>query len=331
MEERKKGNPPTSELSAPSHSLGDVPDGGDESQSQITPKSQRKPKFLQYPPDVPRMTRLGPCTFGVNTVPVADDADLTKLTVPMLKEQLAMRDIPESGKKKDLIERLRNWRTYKPETVAVREAPASQDFGPISQKVSATGSKRLWVNSDEKGHISAAKKAMEEPMYITKQHYNYDGSQGLTFSVLGSKSETYQVVIGNKTSCTCSSITFRPQSNCKHIIYVLTHVLRAPAELLPQRTLFAEELMKLLDCAPKVRLTVQEASTDPSMSDGVPKAKDGKCCPICFKDVGEAHTACCGKCGNHTHSSCFDAYARELSGWAVTCAVCHAAWSPAPV
>ncbi|KAK1594396.1 uncharacterized protein LY79DRAFT_668672 [Colletotrichum navitas] len=313
-------------MSAPSSSSGYAPDGPEEEDSsQIVSTTQRKPRFLQYPPDVPRMTRLGPCTFGVNTGPVADNADLTKLTLPMLEEQLGLRDIPDGGKKKDLIERLRNWKTCKPEIVAGREAPDRQVFGPISQNRSVTG--------NEKDYLSAAKKAMEESMYIIKQQDNYDGSPGLTVGVhSGSGSDNYQVTIGNKTFCNCSSIvresqsickpqslidlyqTYRPKSNCKHIIYVLAHILRAPAELLPQRTLFTEELMKLLDRAPKVRFTAAEVSTDPSMSDGVPKSKDGKCCPVCFKDIGEAQTACCGKCGNHTHSSCFDIYARELSG-----------------
>ncbi|KAK6219520.1 SAP domain-containing protein [Colletotrichum tabaci] len=320
-------------MSAPSSFLGYVSDenGDDEAQSQAKSTPRRKPKYLQYPPDVPRLTRLGLCTYGVNTGPVADDADLTKLTVPMLKEQLAMREMPDDGKKKELMERLGGWRTYKPETVAIREAPENHAFGPISQKASASGEKRFWANPEEKGHISATKKAMQESMYIIKQQDNYDGSPGFTADVRGSGSDAYQVKVGGKTSCTCSSINYRPKSNCKHIIFVLTHVLRAPAELLPQRTLFREELTKLLDRAPKVRFTAAEASTNTSMSDGVPKSKDSKCCPVCFKDIGNAQTVCCAKCGNHTHSFCFDVYAEEHSGWGVNCAVCQGDWSPAAV
>ncbi|GKT48523.1 uncharacterized protein ColSpa_08704 [Colletotrichum spaethianum] len=311
---------PQSELSAPPSSPGYASNEDDETPSQTKSTPKPKSKFLQYPPEVPRLTRLGPCIFGANTGPVADGADLTKLTVPMLKEQLAIRGMPENGKKKDLIERLTNWKTYKPETVAVREASDNRPFGPISQKVSATGEKRSWAMSDEKGHLNAVKKVMQESMFIIKQHTNYDGSPGLTSSVRGSSSDTYEVTISNKTSCTCSSI-----------VHVLTHVLRAPAELLPQRTLFTEELTKLLDRAPKVRFTTAEVSTDPSMSDGVPKSKDGKCCPVCFKDIDQAQTVCCSKCGSHTHSSCFNAYAGEYSGWGVKCAVCQGEWSPAAV
>ncbi|TKW49162.1 E3 ubiquitin-protein ligase Zswim2 [Colletotrichum tanaceti] len=320
-------------MPAPSSFLGYASDESrdDETQSQAKSTPRRKPKFLQYPPDVPRLTRLGRCTYGVNTGPVADDADLTKLTVPMLKEQLAMRDMPDNGKKKELIERLGSWRTYKPEAVAVREALDNHAFESIARKTSASGEKRFWANPEEKSHIGATKRAMQDSMYIIKQQDNYDGSPGFTVNLRGSGSDTYQVQVGEKTSCTCRSFNYRPQSNCKHIIYVLTHVLRAPAELLPQRTLFREELMKLLDRAPKVRFTAAEASTDTSMSDGVPKSKDGRCCPVCFKDFGEAQTVCCAKCGNHTHSSCFDVYAEEHSGWGVDCAVCQGNWSPAAV
>ncbi|KAK2064373.1 hypothetical protein LY76DRAFT_601124 [Colletotrichum caudatum] len=231
---------PPSALSAPPYSPGCAPDGGEEAQSQIVSKPRRKPKVLLYPSDVPRIIRLGPCAFGVNTGPVADDADLTKLAVPMLKEP---------------------WRIRCTLSSSLTTMKARQDL-------------------------------------------------------------------------LSTSMTYRPRSNCKHIRQaadVLTHILRAPAELLPQRTLFTGKLMKLFDRAPKVRFTAAEASTDPPISDGVPKPKDGKCCPVYFKDIGETQTVCGGKCGNHTHSSRFDVYAQELSGWAVDCAVCQGTWSPAAV
>ncbi|KAI3533744.1 SAP domain-containing protein [Colletotrichum filicis] len=299
-----------------------------QSRAQAEPKTKpasTKPSFLKYPADIQRLTRRGLCTYGINTGPVPDDTNWAKLTVPMLKEQLAMREMPDDGKKSVLVERLENLSTYKPEVVAIRDAPNDKPFGPVSKNTSSNGEKRFFVDIADKSHVGSVKKAMKEDMFVIKQSNELDG--GVSISIRGAGPDTYEVTIGAKTSCTCSSIMFRPRSNCKHIIYVLTHVFRAPAELLPQRTLFSEEIERLIERAPKVRFTAAEASQYPSMSDGIAKSKDDKSCPVCFKDIGEAETVCCTKCGNHTHSSCFDVYTHQQTGWALTCAVCQAGWS----
>ncbi|KAK1729117.1 hypothetical protein CaCOL14_007833 [Colletotrichum acutatum] len=310
------------------------PDGESQTQNRAQAKSKtkstsQKSPFLKYPADIQRLTRRGLCTYGINTGPVPDDTDWTKLTVPMLKEQLAMREMPDDGKKSVLVERLENLSTYKPEVVAIRDAPDDKPFGPISKNTSSNGEKRFFVDTADKSHVGSVKKAMNEDMFVIKQSNDFDG--GVSISIRGTGPDTYEVTIGAKTSCTCSSIMFRPRSNCKHIIYVLTHVFRAPAELLPQRTLFSEEIERLIERAPKVRFTAAEASQYPSMSDGIAKSKDDKSCPVCFKDIGEAETVCCTKCGNHTHSSCFDVYTHQQTGWALTCAVCQAGWSKSVV
>ncbi|OHE98797.1 SAP domain-containing protein [Colletotrichum orchidophilum] len=329
------------ELSSPSSSMQSSSiysdysqDGEPQSQSQVYTKSapkfaSKKSPFLKYPAGIQRLTRRGLCTYGINTGPVPDDTDWTKLTVAMLREQLVMREMPDHGKKAVLVERLENLETYKPEAVAIRDAPDDKPFGPISRNASSNGEKRFFVDMGDQSHISAVKKAMKEDMFVIKQSDDFDG--GVSISVHGGGPDTYGVTIGSRTSCTCSSMMFRPRSNCKHIIYVMTHVFRAPAELLPQRTLFTEEVMKLFDRAPKIRFTAVEASMDPSMSDGVPKSKDGKSCPVCFKHIGKAETVCCGKCGNHTHSSCFGIYTRQYAGWSLTCPVCQGGWSVAAV
>ncbi|EXF81199.1 SAP domain-containing protein [Colletotrichum fioriniae PJ7] len=307
---------------------------GPDEESQTQSRAQAKPTtksaskkspFLKYPADIQRLTRRGLCTYGINTGPVPDDTDWAKLTVPMLKEQLAMREMPDDGKKSVLVERLENLSTYKPEVVTIRDAPDDKPFGPISKNTSSNGETRFFVDTTDKSHVGSVKKAMKEDMFVIKQSNDFNG--GVSISIRGTGPDTYEVIIGAKTSCTCSSIMFRPRSNCKHIIYVLTHVFRAPAELLPQRTLFSEEIERLFMRAPKVRFTAAEASQDPSMSDGITKSKEDKSCPVCFKDIGEAETVCCSECGNHTHSSCFDVYMHQQTGWALTCAVCQAGWS----
>ncbi|KAJ0320365.1 hypothetical protein COL5a_009722 [Colletotrichum fioriniae] len=277
-------------------------------QAKPTTKSaSKKSPFLKYPADIQRLTRRGLCTYGINTGPVPDDTDWAKLTVPMLKEQLAMREMPDDGKKSVLVERLENLSTYKPEVVATRDAPDDKPFGPISKNTSSNGEKRFFVDTTDKSHVGSVKKAMKEDMFVIKQSNDFNG--GVSISIRGTGPDTYEVIIGAKTS------------------YVLTHVFRAPAELLPQRTLFSEEIERLFERAPKVRFTTAEASQEPSMSDGITKSKEDKSCPVCFKDIGEAETVCCSECGNHTHSSCSDVYMHQQTGWALTCAVCQAGWS----
>ncbi|WYZ45406.1 hypothetical protein EsH8_VIII_000722 [Colletotrichum jinshuiense] len=285
-------SPPSSLQPPSSPGYDDLENPDEEPQSQTETKikakakTKDKSKGLQYPADIPRLTKFGLCTYGINTGPLPDGIDWSKLSVPILKEQLAMRNIDDKGKKADLVERLNNWKNFKAETVPVRDAPENRPFGPISKTSSVRGEKRYWINLDEKSYISAAKKAMQESMYITKLRDNYGSDNN-----------------------------------------VLTHVLRAPAELLPQRTLFVDELSRLMDHAPKVRLTAAEVNGDPAMSNGAPKPKDGKSCPVCFKDLGTEETVCCGKCGCHTHSACFAVFAEEHSGWGVKCAVCQADWT----
>ncbi|KXH53817.1 SAP domain-containing protein [Colletotrichum salicis] len=288
-----------SELSSPSSSIQEStvysdygPDEELKTQSQAHVKSttksaSKKSPFLKYPGDIQRLTRRGLCTYGINTGPVPDDTDWAKLTIAMLREQLVMREMPDDGKKGVLVERLENLKTYKPEVVAIRDAPDDKPFGPISRNTSSKGEKRFFVNMSDKGHVGSVKKAMKEDMFVIKQFNDLDS--GVSFSLRGTGPDTYDVTIGTKTS------------------YIMTHAFRAPAELLPQRTLFAEEIKKLVDRAPKVRFTAAEASQYFSLSDGVPRSKDGKSCPVCFKDIGEAETVCCG--------------------WTLTCAVCQVDWS----
>ncbi|KAF6843077.1 SAP domain-containing protein [Colletotrichum musicola] len=166
-------------------------------------------------------------------------------------------------------------------------------------------------------------------MYIIQKiDKGTSGDERVCFKVQGSTDNLYTVIIAKRNDCDCPSATYNNISNCKHVIYVLTHVFRAPAELLPQKTLFTKELEKLIADAPKVLPTQSEVDNDPYFKDGKPESKDGKSCPVCYKDfAGDSETVCCAMCGHHIHSGCFDVYARQTSGWGTKCAVCQASWA----
>ncbi|KAF6841965.1 SAM-dependent methyltransferase [Colletotrichum plurivorum] len=262
----------------------------DSAQSEKKKTKKKQPKALEYPTDIPRLTKL--------------------LGMPILKEQLAMRNIPSTGKKAELIARLHNWKTYAPESVEVR--PSQSDFGHIDRFSNADGERRKWVDQTENKYANAIKKAIQDNMYIIQDNMYII--------------QDNMYIIQDNIETT--AITSNKISNCKHVIYVLTHVFRAPAELLPQKTLFTKELEKLIADAPKVLPTQSEVDNDPSFKDGKPKSKDGKSCAVCYKDfAGDSKTVCCAMCGHHIHSGCFDVYARQTSGWGTKCAVCQASWA----
>ncbi|KAF9881915.1 putative SAP domain-containing protein [Colletotrichum karsti] len=278
-----------------------------------------------------RLTKFGKCTYGVKTGPLPDGTDWSKLPAPILKEQLAMRDVNAVGKKKDLIERLENWKTYQHETVDVGPSANSEAFGPIASTKSTANPRetRFMVPIDDKRYVSAAKKAMSETMWIIKQSPGFGDENILNITL--SSGSTYNITIGRKTSCDCQAAMYNKSTNCKHVIYVLLYMLHAPAELLPQKTFFTEELVKLFALAPKARFTQDEIDADPALKDGVPKSKDGKACPVCYKNFEDKETVCCGTCGHHVHSQCFRIFKMETAGWGTKCPICEAPWKAGAV
>ncbi|KAF6823087.1 SAP domain-containing protein, partial [Colletotrichum musicola] len=151
-------SPPASSSPAPSSPATEYHDEADDSaQSEKKKTKKKQPKALEYPTDIPRLTKLGRCTYGINTGPLPDGTDWSKLGMPILEEQVAMRNIPSTGKKAGLIARLHNWKTHAPESVEVR--PSQTDFGHIDRFSNADGERRKWVDQTENKYANAIKKA----------------------------------------------------------------------------------------------------------------------------------------------------------------------------
>ncbi|KAH0434268.1 SAP domain-containing protein [Colletotrichum camelliae] len=294
--------------------------------SQKSPKKTPK-KILQYPADIPRLTRFGRGTYGIKTGPLPDGTDWSKLSVDIIKEQLMMRNVPTDGRKQVLVHRLQNWQTYYDgQTVDVR--PSAEGISPTPQ---STKKQRNAVPVNDHRHIKSTKKAMTQRMFVIKQYANdeWGDPNQLSLAVRGAGNDVYTVTVAHETSCTCSAAKFNPRSNCKHVIYVLTHVLRAPAEVLPQRRISVDELATIFARAPKIRPTQMEIDNDPAFKDGVPKPKEGKDCSVCYQPFDDLETVCCGTCGHHAHTGCFAIFAQESSGWGTKCPTCQAKWNPA--
>ncbi|KAI5288994.1 hypothetical protein KEM52_000949, partial [Ascosphaera acerosa] len=95
------------------------------------------------------------------------------------------------------------------------------------------------------------------------------------FTLCGSTGNVYVVVIRQVPSCTCPDAGKGHQ--CKHIIYVLHNVLKAPEHLQYQAAFLSSEIQEIFDTSPPP--PTENASLD--NEDGHRRPVAGEC-PICF-------------------------------------------------
>jgi hypothetical protein len=132
----------------------------------------------------------------------------------------------------------------------------------------------------------------------------------------GSTGNIYHITVGRIPSCTCPDSMKGNQ--CKHIIYVLHNVLKAPEHLRYQLAFLSSELCDIFANAPLLQASAEDAdSGHPSNR----KAIDGDC-PICFTEFDAATEDivwCRAACGNNIHKACFEQWAASQAGKEVRC------------
>ncbi|KAI5860951.1 hypothetical protein GGS23DRAFT_578098 [Durotheca rogersii] len=146
----------------------------------------------------------------------------------------------------------------------------------------------------------------------------------------GSTGNIYTVRIAREPACTCPDAA--RGNHCKHIVYVMAKVLRAPFDLVYQLALVAAELREIFAGAPPPA----DASSDRDRSGadeapGARKVLEGDC-PICYTplDGAEDSVYCRASCGQNMHQACFQMWAvtaRASGGGQVTCPMCRAPWA----
>lgn len=137
-------------------------------------------------------------------------------------------------------------------------------------------------------------------------HANMEDCPFETLQIAGSKGNVYSVRVSHLPTCTCPSSAglFKKgveKRQCKHVIYVLHHVLKAPEHLKYQKAFLSSELKELFDAAPP--LPAQAVKDD--SKDGKRKDVEGDC-PVCFTafDEDESVSWCRSSCGNNIHTVC---------------------------
>lgn len=147
-----------------------------------------------------------------------------------------------------------------------------------------------------------------------------------TVDLVGTTGNIYTVTISHVPMCTCPNFV-KGNAQCKHIVYVLVNVLKAPRDLQYQLAFLTSELREIFDHAGPLPVD----SVDEGDKDGKRKSVEGDC-PICcceMEPTAEEIVWCKAACGNNLHKSCFDQWAAAKRGQRVTCPYCRTQWQAA--
>lgn len=143
----------------------------------------------------------------------------------------------------------------------------------------------------------------------------------------GSTGNIYHIHISHLPTCTCPHS--QKGNQCKHVIYVMSRVLRARYDLVYQLALLTSELREIFSNAPSIEIS-DDDSTKRQDDDKNRKELEGDC-PICFSPFEGADDTvyCRAQCGQNMHEECFQMWAatkRRSAKDKVTCPMCRAPW-----
>jgi hypothetical protein len=179
------------------------------------------------------------------------------------------------------------------------------------------------------------KRATTQRMYVLSRtqtteancHAGHEDCPVHRFKIAGTTGNVYDVIISHIPSCSCPNTSFKKdkseQALCKHMLYILHYVLKAPERLCQQNAFLTSELKEITDNAPA--LPTETVEETPSDGNRKPVEDD---CPICcmpFAAEKEEITWCQAACGNNIHEDCFKLWAHTKPGH-VTCPFCRTPW-----
>ncbi|KAL8930176.1 MAG: hypothetical protein Q9208_000793 [Pyrenodesmia sp. 3 TL-2023] len=144
-----------------------------------------------------------------------------------------------------------------------------------------------------------------------------------TVEMAGTTGNIYTITIGLEPHCTCPDN--RKGNQCKHIVYVLHNVLKAPEHLQYQLAFLSSELREIFAHAP-----APVEATDKGNEEVAGKRKEiAGDCPICFMEFEpekEEIVWCKAACGNNIHKDCFEQWAKSQGVTKVKCVYCRTLW-----
>ncbi|KAL8849985.1 MAG: hypothetical protein Q9221_005091 [Calogaya cf. arnoldii] len=178
-------------------------------------------------------------------------------------------------------------------------------------------------------YLQRLERAQSQRMFVINRtrDTNNPSNPSEIISMAGTTGNIYDITITHLPHCTCPDN--RKGNQCKHIVYVLHNVLKAPEHLQYQLAFLTSELHLIFNQAP---LPASSAAGADASSDTAPsnrKEITGDC-PICFMEFEPATEEiiyCRAACGNNIHKDCFEQWARaQPSASAAKCVYCRTPW-----
>jgi len=199
---------------------------------------------------------------------------------------------------------------------------------------------RIWRNKAPKTYTDRLWRAISQRMFVLDRKRDAvtilptSSSPSLLvpsedITVAGSTGNIYTVTISSIPSCTCPDA--RKGNQCKHIIYSLVQVLKAPPELQYQLSFLPSELEDIFAKAPLPSETLSADDKDADHPSNRKPVEDADC-PICFcnmskeEDETGALVWCKAVCGNNVHKACFAQWDKAQAGELVRCVFCRTPW-----
>ena len=239
----------------------------------------------------------------------------------------------ESNAQNAVIDLTQDSPAKKPTTkkAAKVDAEADDDTDCVKSKRRATKPKeeekrlRRWRKHAPTTYQEVRDRALTQRMFALDRQRDTSNPEHPTetISLAGTTGNVYSIIIDKVPSCDCPHA--KKGNQCKHIAYVLSRVLRAPAHLEYQLAFISSELREIFAKAPPLPSETAESEKQ----DGNRKPVEGEC-PICVVDFephsGEAIVYCKAACGNNIHQTCFQQWAATKRGGSVTCPFCRTVW-----
>ncbi|KAJ9640248.1 hypothetical protein H2204_003473 [Knufia peltigerae] len=215
-----------------------------------------------------------------------------------------------------------NSKSQKQETQPGNNTHTKQGKRPQAEK----RSKRFRSKPPVSFQVKLERSRYQRMIVLDRRRTVKDGAPCEHLDIVGSTGNVYEVVIGRTPDCNCPDAL--KGNECKHKVYAMHTVLKAPEHLQYQRGLLTSELEEIFARAPPIPSEVGSAADDSSTTKGNRKPTEGEC-PICYMDLEPKNNRlvwCKAQCGHNLHRSCFDQWVASMPGKEVRCVYCRATW-----